>query len=153
MNVKAKWILVAFAIGLLVGAGAVLVALYRPASATIAELREQYERDSAIYRRALSENLSLLEAARGRAETAEDLAGRIQAEVERLTERARSNEQRFRELTGRIGEIEEGNLRAEELNRWIAEEATRGLEEIRGFGESLSGDSENGPERTPPAED
>jgi hypothetical protein len=148
-----KWILIAFAIGLLVGAGIVLVALYRPASSTIAELREQYERDSAVYRRALHGNIGLLEGARGRAEAAEDLAGRVQAEVERLKERARHNEQRFTELADRFGEIEAGNLRAEELNRWIAEEAARGLEEIRGLGENLPGDSGDGPERAPPAED
>jgi len=153
MNVKAKWILVAFAIGLLVGAGAVLYFVYRPASATIVELREQYDRDSSIYRRALSYNIGLLEAAGRRAETAEDLAGRVQAESERLTERARRNEQRFRELTDRFDGIEAGNLRSEELNRRIGEEATRGLKEIRGFGENLSGDSGDGSERDPPTED
>ena len=153
MNVKAKWILVAFAVGLLAGAGAVFVFMLRPATNTVAELREQYDRDSAIYRRALSYNIDLLEAAGRRAETAEDLAGRVQAEVERLAERARHNEQRFRELTDRFDGIEAGNLRAEELNRRIAEEATRGLEEIRGFGEDLPGDSGDGGERDPPAED
>jgi len=148
-----KWILVAFAIGLLVGAGAVLYFVYRPASATIAELRERYVRDSAIYKRTLHDNLSLLEAACGRVETAEDLSGRIQAEVERLTERALYHEQQFRELADRFDDIEAGNLRAEELNRRIAEEAKRGLEEIRGFGKNLPGDSRDSPERDPPAED
>ena len=153
MNVKAKWILVAFAIGLLVGAGAVLYFVYRPASATIVELREQYDRDSSIYRRALSYNIGLLEAAGRRAETAENLAGLVQAEVERLAGESRLNERRFRELTDRFGGIEESNLRVEELNRRIAEEATRGLAEIRGFGENLPEDSGNGSERDPPAED
>jgi len=153
MNVKAKWILVAFAIGLLVGAGTMLYFVYHPAHNTVAELREQYDRDSAIYRKALSYNIGLLEAAGRRAETAEDLAGRVQAEVERLAERARHNEQRFRELTNRFDGIEAGNLRAEELNRRIGEEAARGLEEIRSFGKSLSGDSGDGTERDPPAED
>ena len=153
MNVKAKWILVALAISLLAGAGAVLYFVYRPAHNTVAELREQYDRDSAIYRRALSYNIGLLEAAGRRAKAAEDLAGRVQAEVERLTERSRYNEQRFRELTDRFGGIEESNLRAEELNLRIGEEAARGLAEIRSLGENLPGDSGDGTERDPPAED
>jgi len=153
MNVKAKWILVTLTVGLLAGAGAVLYFVYRPASATIVELREQYDRDSAIYRRALSYNIGLLEAACGRAETAEDLAGRIQVEVTRLAGEAQDNERRFRELTDRFDGIEEGNLRAEELNQRIDEEATRGLEEIRRFGEDLPEDSGNGAERAPSAED
>ena len=150
---NAKWILVAFLIGAILSAGIVLYFVYRPASATIAELREQHDRDSAIYKRALHDNLGLLEAARGRAEIAEDLAGRVQMEVARLTGEAQDNERRFRELADRFDGIEAGNLRAEELNRRIAEEAERGLGEIRSFGRELPADSGDSPERDPPAED
>ena len=69
-----KWILIAFAVGLLAGAAVVLFALYRPASATIADLRKQSERSAEQYRAEIAEYSDLLAEARGRAgELAEDL--------------------------------------------------------------------------------
>jgi len=153
MNVKAKWILVAFAIGLLVGTGAVLFALYRPASATITDLRAESDRAAEQYRAEIAEYSDLLSTARGRAgELAEDL-GRAAEEHRAAVERVGELENQARSLQELIGEIQESGGRASEYNQRIREEATAALGELREYRAALESSSGDSGERDPPAED
>ena len=153
MNVKAKWILVAFAVGLLVGAGAVLYFVYRPASATVADLREQSDRAAEQYRAEIAEYSDLLSTARGRAgELAEDL-GRAAEEHRAAVERVGELENQARSLQELIGEIQESGGRASEYNRAIRSEAEGALGELREYRATLAESPGDSGERDPPAED
>jgi len=150
---RVKWILLAFAIGLLVGAGTVFVFMLRPSSATITDLREQSERAAEQYRAEIAEYSDLLNTARGRAgELAEDL-GRAAEEHRAAVERVGRLENQARNLQELIGEIQESGGRASEYNQRIGEEATAALGELQEYRAALAGSPGDSGERDPPAED
>ena len=150
---KIKWYLAALLLGAVLGAGIVLFALYRPASAAIADLRAESDRASEQYRTEVGEYTDLLAEARGRTgELENDLAQAAEehrADVERvgrLEDQARSQQ----EL---IGKVQESGGRASEHNRAIRGEAEAALGELREYREALTASSGSGGERDPPAED
>jgi len=153
MNVKAKWILGAFAIGLLAGAGVVLYTLYSPASTTITDLRAESERVAEQHRTEIAEYSDLLTEARGRAgELAEDLA-RAAEEHRADVERVGRLEDQARSLQELVGKVQESSGRASEHNRAIRNEAESALRELREYREALELGSGYSGERDPPAED
>lgn len=153
MNVKAKWILVAFAIGLLAGAGAVLYFVYRPVSAAIIELRAESERAAEQYRAELDSYTGLLAEARGRAGELENDLARAAEEHRADVERVGRLEDQARNLQELIGEIQESGGRASEYNQRIGEEATAALGELQEYRAALTGSLGDSGERDPPAED
>ena len=148
-----KWILVAFAVGLLFGATIIYFGMRHSSSATVAELREQYEQAAEQYRAELTEYNNLLNAAReGAGKLAEDL-GRAAEEHRAALERVEQLEDQARDLQELIGEIQESGGRASEYNRAIRGEAEAALEELRGYRAALAGSPGDSGERDPPAEE
>lgn len=153
MNVKAKWILVAFAVGLLAGAGAVLYFGYRPASTTIADLRAESERLSRQYRDELDSYTRLLSTARTRVtELTEDLR-RADAAYRDAIDGAERLENQIRGLQELVGEIQESSGRAAEYNRAIRNEADTALGDVHRLRGILVKYRPSSGERDPPAED
>jgi DNA repair exonuclease SbcCD ATPase subunit len=95
---RARWILLAVAAGLLAGAAAVYVGLYRAADRRATEVRERAERDGEQHREALADYQRLLEEARGR-------AGELEELVEREREAGRAAADRARRAAERAGEL------------------------------------------------
>jgi hypothetical protein len=102
---RARWILLAVAAGLLAGAAAVYVGLYRAADRRATEVRERAERDGEQHREALADYQRLLQEARGRAGELEELV-----ELERAAGRAAAD--RARRAAERAGELGAESIRA-----------------------------------------
>ena len=148
-----KWVLIAFAVGLLVGAGIVLFALYRPASATITDLRKQSDRAAEQYRAELDSYTGLLAEARGRAGELESDLARAAEEHRADVERVERLEDQARSLQKLIGEIQDSGGRASEHNRAIRGEAEAALGELREYRAAIESSPGDSGERDPPAED
>lgn len=153
MNVKAKWILVAFVVGLLASAGAVLYFVYRPASSTIADLREQSDRAAQQYRAEIAEYTDLLSTARGRAGELASALEQAVGEYRSAIERIAGLEIQSRSLQELIGKVQESSGRASEYNRAIRDEAEAALGELRKYRAALAAGPGDSGERDPPAED
>ncbi|MBA7551522.1 hypothetical protein ES705_44064 [subsurface metagenome] len=150
---KLKWYLAIFLIGTIIGAGAMLYFVYRPASTVIADLRAESERAAEQYRTEIAEYSDLLSTARGRAQgLAEDLA-RAAKEHRAAVEQVGRLEDQARSLQELIGEIQASGGRASEYNRAIRDEAEGALGELRKYCAALAASLGYSGERDPPAED
>lgn len=143
---KIKWYLAAFLVGAILGAGAVLFFMLRPASTTITELRAESDRAARQYQDEAAKYSDLLADARGRAgELAEDLARATEERRADLEGAARMEDQ-AQSLQKLIGEIQESDERASGYNRAIRDEAESASVELREYRETLEGSTGSGGE-------
>lgn len=150
---KIKWCGIAFAIGAVLGAGLVLFTLYRPASATITELRDESDRAAEQYHEEVAEYSDLLAGARGRTEKLAEALGRAEEEHQADIERVARLEEQAHDFRAFIGAIQELGGRASEYNQAIRNEAESALRELQEYREAVESSPGYSGERDPPAED
>ena len=142
MNVKAKWILAALAVGLALGAGAVLLFLYRPASAAARELRERAEAADRELAAALADNHRLSRELGDRIRDLEEALGRERTAGQRALERARRSEERARDLAEVV--VEEGSVAV--ACKYLTEEILQVVNVTHGLALSVAATSAPGPD-------
>jgi hypothetical protein len=128
---RARWILLAVAAGLLAGSAAVYVGLYRAADRRATEVRERAERDGEQHREALADYQRLLQEARGRAGELEELVELERAARREAADRARRAAERAGELAGEIRAAAAAGERATGLAGAIEDEARGALENLQ----------------------
>lgn len=160
MSVKVRWLFVALMAGAILGAGAVLYFIYRPASSTIDKLLADAETVSRQHGEKIAEFGREVGEITVRAESLERLLREERETRRRIEERARRTENRAARAESRADELEsiirrggEAGGRAIELSIEIAEENRLALDELRHYRETLEISSGNSAERNPPAED
>jgi DNA repair exonuclease SbcCD ATPase subunit len=146
---EAKWYFIMLAIGNLLGAGLTLLFVYRPASATIAELRQESERLSGLHRAELDDYSELLKTTRSRVAELTDTLGAAEDANRAALDRAIRAEKQAQDIQKLIGQIQDSGERSSELNHSIrgeTEDALGELRSLRGFlAENYTGGGEEGP--------
>lgn len=150
---KIKWYLIVFAVGFIIGAGVVLGFMFRPASVTITELRDESKLAAKQYRTKTTEYNNLLGEAGGRiSQLAKDLGRAAETRREDL-ERIEYLEAEARSLAELIINVQESSGRSYEHNRGIRTEADSALGELREYRETLTESISNSREGTSTTED